>query len=74
MIVINYKKIFQMLPYKLYIIHACNININFEDEWYSDERAEIISELIKTDNYVNLSKVTKEQLQKTSLAFKQEQA
>jgi len=33
-----------------------------------------MSELIETDNYINLSTVTKEQLQKTSLAFKEEQA
>ena len=38
------------------------------------QRAKIIRELLETDNYINLSKITKEQLQKTSLAFKQEQA
>jgi len=37
------------------------------------KRTEIIRELVELDNYVNLSKVTKEQLQKTSQAFKQEQ-
>jgi len=37
------------------------------------ERAEVIRQLVEADEYVNTSTVTKEQLQKTSEAFKQEQ-
>lgn len=38
-----------------------------------EQRAEIIKPLIEADDYINTSTVTKEQLQKTSQAFKQEQ-
>ena len=38
------------------------------------KRAEVIKNQVETDDYINISKVTKEQLQKTSEAFKQEQA
>lgn len=37
------------------------------------ERAEIIQQLVDADDYINTSTVTKEQLQKTSQSFKQEQ-
>lgn len=37
------------------------------------QRVKIIKKLLKTDDYINISSVTKEQLQKTSQAFKQEQ-
>mgnify|MGYP003574323419 CR=1 FL=1 len=37
------------------------------------QRRKIIKKLLKTDDYINISRVTKEQLQKTSQAFKQEQ-
>ena len=37
------------------------------------ERAETIKQLLETDDYINVSKITKEQLEKTSQAFKQEQ-
>jgi hypothetical protein len=47
---------------------------SLKDSGYTKQGAEIISELIETDNYINLSTVTKEQLKKTSLAFKEEQA
>ena len=46
---------------------------SLENSGYTKQRSEIISELIETDNYINLFTVTKEQLQKTSLAFKEEQ-
>ena len=36
-------------------------------------RAKIIKELLKTDSYINLSRITKEQLQKPSQTFKHEQ-
>lgn len=38
-----------------------------------EQRVKFIKELLKTDDYINISSVTKEQLQKTSLAFKPEQ-
>jgi hypothetical protein len=37
------------------------------------ERAEVIQKLVEADDYINTSTVTKEQRQKTSQAFKQEQ-
>ena len=37
-----------------------------------EQRVQIIRELLKTNDYINISSVTKEQLQKTSFAFKQE--
>jgi len=36
-------------------------------------RAKVIKDLLKTDSYINLSRITKEQLQKTSQTFKHEQ-